>query len=209
MVGYNFLPKIINVYNGIGKDIVFVNEQEHNKKCFTRRVISGKSKALDVVETDITDICIGGVNYPGSKKHGRIYPFEGFEKYDVIIVTQSYARAARSQSLFKEDTVLMDYVDRLYYVSASHFLSDIEEVEGVLRVNELRKVVRSHGFHYYMQRIKEGGNSSLVAMLQCMQVYKDMYSALDKVTRCYVTDFEERLQDIIMERTEKLIKNVL
>ena len=205
MIVYGLDAKIINIYNGIGKDVIIVNNQELNKEFATRRVIC--SKTLEVTETGVTDISIGGVKYTEVKNREKIHPFEGYDNYDVIIVTQEYARAVRNQSMFKEDTLLMDYVDRLYYLSNCHFISDLEEEDSALEVRELNKVINSNGFYYYTRQIEEGGKVSLVAMLQCLQAYKDKYSALDKVVRCYVTEFEQKAQELIMERMEKSINN--
>ena len=205
MIVYGLDAKIINIYNGIGKDVIIVNNQELNKEFATRRVIC--SKTLEVTETGVTDISIGGVKYTEVKNREKIHPFEGYDNYDVIIVTQEYAGAARNQSMFKEDTLLMDYVDRLYYLSNCHFISDLEEEDSALEVRELNKVINSNGFYYYTRQIEEGGKVSLVAMLQCLQAYKDKYSALDKVVRCYVTEFEQKAQELIMERMEKSINN--
>ena len=205
MIVYGLDAKIINIYNGIGKDVIIVNNQELNKEFATRRVIC--SKTLEVTETGVTDISIGGVKYTGVKNRDKIHTFEGYDNYDVIIVTQEYARAVRNQSMFKEDTLLMDYVDRLYYLSNCHFISDLEEEDSALEVRELNKVINSNGFYYYTRQIEEGGKVSLVAMLQCLQAYKDKYSALDKVVRCYVTEFEQKAQELIMERMEKSINN--
>ena len=140
MIVYGLDAKIINIYNGIGKDVIIVNNQELNKEFATRRVIC--SKTLEVTETGVTDISIGGVKYTEVKNREKIHPFEGYDNYDVIIVTQEYAGAARNQSMFKEDTLLMDYVDRLYYLSNCHFISDLEEEDSALEVRELNKVMR-------------------------------------------------------------------
>lgn len=205
MIVYGLDAKIINIYNGIGKDVIIVNNQELNKEFATRRVIC--SKTLEVTETGVTDISIGGVKYTEVKNREKIHPFEGYDNYDVIIVTQEYAGAARNQSMFKEDTLLMDYVDRLYYLSNCHFISDFEEEDSALEVSKLSKVMKSNGFYYYTRQIEEGGKVSLVAMLQCLQAYMDKYSTLDKVVRCYVAEFEQKVQDVIMERIEKSINN--
>lgn len=205
MIVYVLDAKIINIYNGIGKDVIIVNNQELNKEFATRRVIC--SKTLEVTETGVMDISIGGIKYTGLKNSNKIHPFEGYDKYDVIIVTQEYARAARNQSMFNEDTLLMDYVDRLYYLNNCNFISDLEEEDSALEVRELNKVINSNGFYYYTQQIEKGGKLSLVAMLQCLQAYKDKYSTLDKVVRCYVAEFEQKVQDVIMERIEKLRNN--
>ena len=201
MIVYGLDAKIINIYNGIGKDVIIVNNQELNKEFAARRVIC--NKPLEATEAGVMDISIGGVKYTGLKNSIKIHPFEGYDNYDVIIVTPEYARVARNQSMLKKDTLLMDYVDRLYYLSNCHFISDLEEEDSALEVRELNKVMRINGFHYYTQQIEKGGKVSLVAMLQCLQTYKDKYSALDKVTRCYVAGFEQKVQDLIKERIEK------
>ena len=205
MIVHGLDAKIINIYNGIGKDVIIVNNQELNKEFAARRVIC--SKTLEVIETGVMDISIGGIKYTGLKNSKKIYPFEGYEKYDVIIVTPEYAREVRNQSMFKEDALLMDYVDRLYYLSNYHFISDLEEEDSALKVRELNKVMKSNGFYYYTRQIEKGGKVSLVAMLQCLQAYKDKYSTLDKVVRCYVAGFEQKVQELIMERIEKTRNN--
>ena len=207
MIVYGLDAKIINIYNGIGKDVIIVNNQELNTEFETRRVIC--NKILEVTEAGVMDISIGGIKYTGLKNSKKIHPFEGYDNYDVIIVTPEYARAARNQSMFKEDALLMDYVDRLYYLSNCHFISDLEEEDSELEVRELNKVMKSNSFHYYTQQIEKGGKVSLVAMLQCLQAYKDKYSTLDKVVRCYVARFEQKVQELIMERIEKTRKNNL
>ena len=84
MIVYGLDAKIINIYNGIGKDVIIVNNQELNKEFAARRVIC--NKPLEATEAGVMDISIGGVKYTGLKNSIKIHPFEGYDNYDVINV---------------------------------------------------------------------------------------------------------------------------
>lgn len=212
MLTYYFDDRIIKIYNGTHYDISLYNSgkshpDENGITCERKRVCL-HNKPLEVKSADVRSMLLGDIEYQYTNKYRAIHQFEGYEKYDVIIVSDKYADAVRNMVISRSDERLVDYVDRLYYADVCYHggFNKTEEKRffKLLETTSLQKVTNFQNIPYYIDQLKKERSPSLVAMLQCLWFYMEDYNSMDHALRFYTDDFDRRLDQVIRSREATL-----
>lgn len=198
-----FMNEKIKIYNGTSHDVsIYEVDNENfqsNRSNSSFRLINPDIQPIMTIEQknalNVKRYVPSTFNYTGISfgLPDFIYPveqFQGYENYDVIIVSRFYAESAFKFNLSP------DYIDRLYIVGTK-ILDESGELIGNCG---LQKAARPLDISYYINAFETNQAPSLISAKSCLQYYKTMCLNIDFNIHNAITTLERH---ITLEETKR------
>lgn len=218
----SFDNKIINVYNGTNHNISMYSLDNENFSSKRGKlgyalinpqkrpdVIYEQKNPLTVIKKESKPIRIGDINYLCSDRFLPVSPFDGYEKYDVIVVSSLYAEAVKNTAMKHQGKNILDFLDRLYvlteHISSVESPYDGSKIIKFVGNGALQKVVSIKVPANYNQEIQDGKHPSLVSMMHCLEWYKNHFSELDHVVKIYAKQLCKNIKLEIKRRESDFV----